>query len=106
MAAIASTAVSVYPTDRSQDFYPHGKGDRTVIQRTLKITGVSAGDTATAAVLGFKRVLSAHSGWDATGGAPFVAGVDPVNNLIEIGTGPSASDIYLVVTGTPTLTTS
>lgn len=106
MAAIASTAVSLYPTDGSATAYPHGKGDRTVIEKRLKITGVTAGDTATAAVLGFNRVISASSGYNGSSAAAVGIGVDPVNNGIYVGTGPSNQTIYLVVKGTPPLTTS
>lgn len=98
MAAIASSAVSLYPTDGSAETYLD-KANREVIRRRLKITSVTAADTATAAVLGLERVHAAHSGYNGSSAAAVAIGVDPVNNGIYIGSGPSAATIYLVVEG-------
>lgn len=101
MAAIASTQVSLYPTDiGSSESYPEGKGKRGIIERRLKITAVTAADTATAAVLGLKEILSAHSGYNASSPGAVALGVDPVNSVLQIGSGPSNATIYLTVTGT------
>jgi hypothetical protein len=99
MAAIAASAVSLYPTDGGGSFYPGRDGE--IVTKRLKITSVTAADTATAAVLGFSKVISADSGYNASVAAAVGIGVDPVNNGIYIGSGPFAATIYLVVTGTP-----
>lgn len=79
----------------------HGIGTnvRDNAVRQLKITGVTAADTATAAVLGFKRLIGVHNSFGATAGA-FPSAVDPVNNRVLIGTGPSNETVYLTVHGT------
>jgi hypothetical protein len=101
MAAIAATAVSLYP-DRSAERYIGRVGaPRGLIEKRIRITGVTAADTATAAVLGFNTVQSAHSGYNSTVAGVVPVGVDPVNNGIHIGAGPSAATIYLTVIGTP-----
>lgn len=97
MAAIAATAVSIYPS--GADRYIGTKTD--VVQRNLKITGVTAADTATAAVLGFSRIISVSSGYNGSSAAVVGVGLDPVNNGILIGSGPSNATIYLVVSGNP-----
>ena len=98
MAAIAASAVSLYPTGGNAESYPD-KGSRAVVQRRLKITSVTAADTATAAVLGLKKVHAAHSGYNGSSAGVVPLGVDPVNNGIHIGAGPSSATIYLVVEG-------
>jgi hypothetical protein len=101
MAAIAVTQVSLYP-DRHSEIYVGAVGrPRGVIQRKLRITAVTAADTATAVVLGFSTVYSAHSGYNSTVAGVVPVGVDPVNNGILIGAGPAAATIYLTVVGTP-----
>lgn len=100
MAAIASTAVSLYPTDGSAERYVDGIAPRTVVEKRLKITSVTAADTATAAVLGFSKLISVSNSFGATAGA-FPSAVDPVNNLLLVGAGPAAETVYLTVTGTP-----
>jgi len=99
MAAIAATAVSIYPT--GADRYINGKTD--IVQRNLKITGVTAADTATAAVLGFSKLIEVSSGYNGTTPAVVGIGLDPVNNGILVGAGPSNETIYLVVTGNPAI---
>lgn len=103
MSAIAATAVSLYPNRYAERYSGGGVDPRTRIERRLKITGVTAADTATAAVLGLATVETVSSAFNATGPAAYAVAVDPINNGILIGTGPSSSDIYLVVTGTPKL---
>lgn len=98
MAAIAASAVSLYPTNGTAEYYP-AKGNREIVRRRLKITSVTAADTATAAVLGLEQVHAAHSGFNGSSSGVVPLGVDPVNNRILIGAGPSAATIYLVVEG-------
>jgi len=102
MAAIAASAVSNYPTElNAAELYPFGKGSRGFIMRRLKITTVTAADTATAAVLGLGKVVAAFSGYNGSSAGSFAVGVDPVNNGIHIGTGPSSATVYITVIGTP-----
>lgn len=100
MAAIAATQVSLYP-NRYAEEYAGTVAPLAKIERRLKITGVTAGDTATAAVLGLATVDSSSSAHNPTGPAVVGVSVDPINNGILIGTGPSAGTIYLTVKGTP-----
>ena len=102
MGAIAATQVSLYPTDLStSEYHSDSVKARTKITRRLKITGVTAADTATAAVLGLSSVISASSGYNGTTPGAVAIGVDPVNNEINVGAGPNNETLYLVVTGTP-----
>jgi hypothetical protein len=100
MAAIAASVVSLYPTDGSAERYRGSVRPRETIQRRLKITGVTAADTASAAVLGLKTLHSVENSFGATAGA-FPSAVDPVNNQLLVGAGPSNETIYVTVTGTP-----
>lgn len=102
MAAIAASAVSNYPTElNAAELYPFGKGSRDIIMRRLKITAVTAADTATAAVLGFGKLIAAFGGYNGSSAGVVPVSVDPVNNGILIGTGPSSATIYVTVIGTP-----
>lgn len=96
MAAIAATAVTVLKDD-------YASPNSTLARRQIKITGVTAGDTATAAALKFSKLRSATSGYNATTPAVVAVGIDPVNNQLLIGAGPSAETIYLEVTGEPSI---
>jgi hypothetical protein len=103
MAAIASTAVSNYPTDiNASELYPFGKGNRDIIAKRLKITAVTTADTATAAVLGFAKLIATYPAYDFTNGQECLLPVDPVNNRLVAGANLSSSDIYITVIGTPT----
>lgn len=100
MAAIAVAAVSLFPTGSAGERYCGGTGaPRALIERRLKITGVTAGDTASATVLGLGVVTKVTGGYNATAVGAFPCAVDPVNNGILIGAGPSNATIYLTVTG-------
>jgi len=103
MAALAATAVSLFP-NRFAERYVGSVVPRNLVERRLAITGVTAGDTATAAVLGLSRLVSVSNAYNATGPAVATVAVDPVNNRILVGTGPSNVTLYLTVTGVPTLT--
>lgn len=105
MAAIASTAVSAYPTDGSGEYSPEARRPGTRISRQLKITGVTAADTATAAVLGFSKLFSAGSAVYGATPTPCPVGIDLVNNLLIVGAGASNETVYLTVVGAPAITT-
>lgn len=114
MAALAADAVTAYPTNRSQDYYPGGKGSRDIVTRTLKLVLTGQGgatNTIGAAALGFTTILRASNLWDATNSKVYPAAVDPVNNIIILADGsaaPAPVDVtstatYISVTGTPKL---
>lgn len=111
MAALASSAVSLYPTDGSAESYPRGKDDRTVIQRRLKLvlTGQGAAtNTIGAAALGVGTLLTTSNLFDETGAKGYPAMVDPVNNVVLLFDGaaaPAPVDVtttvaYITITGT------
>ncbi len=83
MAALASSQVSLYPTEVGKaEFYPRGKDDRTVITRRLKITSLAQGDatdTIGASALGFTDILSCGTLWDATNSKGYPTVIDPVD---------------------------
>lgn len=117
MATLASSAVASYPTNLSREQYPRGKGDRTVITRSLKLTLTGQGgqtNTITAAALGFNTLLGASALWDAQNAKGYPAVIDPVNNLLILLDGsaaPAPVDVsstggYITVWGNPSLTTS
>lgn len=115
MAALASTAVSLYPTDGSAESFPNGKGDRSVIQRRLKLTLTGQGgqtNTIGAAALGFKTLISCSSLFDDTNNLVYGAVVDPVANvvLLDAGNAGTPTDVtataYITVVGTAKHTTA
>lgn len=93
MAALATTAVSLYPTDTNlSEGYPRGKGSRGVVQRSVKLTAVSVGgstNTIGATALGFVKLLSCGNFLDTSNAKVIPAVVDPVNNVILLGAGSS-----------------
>jgi len=98
MAAIAKAAVSLYPVSPgSSERYVGGVKAREVGERRLQITGVTAADTATADVLGFSELVACGNAVYDTSVA--TVAVDPVNNGIIVGAGPSNKTLYLTVTG-------
>ncbi len=113
MAALASTAVSLYPTDGSAESYPNGQGDRSVVQRRLKLVltgqGIATTDTIGAAALGFETLISCSTLYDATNNKGYPAAVDPANNIILLFDGAAApapvavttTVAYITVIGTP-----
>lgn len=86
MAALASNAVSLYPTTPgSSEFYSGGPGGRALVTRRLKLvlTGQGgASNTIGAAALGFVKLVEATNLYDATNGKIYQSAVDPVNNVI------------------------
>lgn len=113
MAALASTAVTDYPTDRSRAYYP-AKTNRDVTSRSLKLVLTGQGgatNTIGASALGFGIILQCSALWDATNSKVYPAVVDPVNNIIILADGsaaPAPVDVtstatYITVMGTPKL---
>lgn len=113
MAALAASAVSDYPTDLSQRFYPD-KGNRQVIQKTLKLVLTGQGDqtdTIGAAALGFSKLISCSNLFDDSNNKVYPAVVDPVTNTIILADGAAApapvavtaAATYITVVGSPTL---
>lgn len=101
MSAIAAAQVSLVP---GSDRYDGGDRPRAVITKRLTITGVTAADTATPAVLGLSRVTEAHSAiYTGSPNVPLLVGVDYATGGIIIGAGPSNVTVHLTVVGNPTL---
>lgn len=99
MAAIATSQVSLYSSDGFWSRYAGGPQPRLNSIRRLKITGVTAGDTATAAVLGFSLLFAAYSAVYGATPTAFSVGVDAASNEVTIGAGPANSTVYLLVEG-------
>jgi hypothetical protein len=111
MADLASSAVSLYPTELgAAEFFPNGKGDRTIITRRLKVVLAAQGDATdkiTASALGFSKLISCSELTSASGGAILRATVEPIANIIVVGlydsdaTQVATGTFYITVTGTP-----
>ena len=106
MAALASTAVSIYPT--GADRYV-GKGTE-VVQRNLKLVLTGQGgqsNTIGAAALGFSRLIEASNGFDDENNVGWPAVVDPVANVLllldGVPTDVTSTAFYISVTGNPAL---
>lgn len=112
MAALASTAVSLYPTAIGEaEFFPRGKDDRNYIARRLKLVLTGQGgqtNTIGAAALGFGTIVDASNLFDDTNNVGYATVVDPVLNLLLLLDGaaaPAPVDVtttaaYLTVYGT------
>lgn len=116
MAALASSAVSLYPTlsTGGGDLYPAGKDQRQIVGRRLLLVLTGQGgatNTIGAAALGFSSLLWCSNLWDATNSKGYPAVVDPANNVIILMDGaaaPAPVDVtstvtYITVFGSPTL---
>lgn len=111
MAALAASAVSIYPTDlNSAEFFPAGKGSRAFGQRKLKLTLTGQGgqsNTIGATALGFATIMSCSNLFDDENNIVYPAVVDPVANVILLMSGDSdptdvtSNAAYITVTGTP-----
>lgn len=90
MANLASTSVSLYPTDlRSGETYFEG---RKLFARRVKLTSVSVGGSTNkiiASALGLTNLVSCGAFYDSTNAKIIPAAVDPVNNIILLGAGAS-----------------
>lgn len=111
MAALASSAVSLYPTDSTAEYFEFGKDNRLVITRRLKLVLTGQGgltNTIGADALGFSKLLSCCNLWDETNSKGYPAVVDPANNrliLLDGSAAPAPVDVtstvtYVTVTGT------
>ena len=110
MAALLSSAVSLYPTGAGEaEFYPSGKDNRSIITRRLKITSLAQGGTTNtigAAALGFTTLLSCSNLWDDTNSKSYQAIVNPITNVILLSAiaadtvaDVTAAAAYITVTG-------
>lgn len=113
MAALDSSAVSDYPTNRSGAYYPD-KGNRNVLSRSLKLVLTGQGgqtNTIGAAALGFGQLLSCSNLFDDTNNVGYPAVIDPVTNVVLLLDGaaaPAPVDVtttaaYITIVGTPKL---
>ena len=101
MAAIAKAQVQLI---RGSDHFVGGLEPRTRIQRRLLLNAVTAADTATPAVLGLSSITAAHSAVvSGSPAVPVLVGIDTVNNLLVLGTGPNNSTVQVTVEGAPTI---
>lgn len=108
MAALASSAVSYYPTGgpsatnaRPAWWYPAGKGSREIITKSLALVLTGQGgatNTIGAAALGFTTLLECSNLIDSTNSKLYRATVDPVNNVILLAA--IAADTYADITTT------
>lgn len=112
MAALASSAVSLYPTGNASEFFPFGKGDRDVIGRRLKLVLTGQGDAIdqiTASSLGFTKLFWCSQAFDDDGDILVDAVVNPILNIIMLSiaadgaTAVYTGSIYLTVIGTAKL---
>lgn len=102
MSAIAKTQVSL--VKGSDRYVGGGVRPRTVVQRRVMITGVTAGDTATADVLGFGKITDAMSAvTQGNPDSPLLVGVSQTANTLIIGTGPANATVHVTVQGTPSI---
>lgn len=112
MAALASSAVSLYPTGLGEaEYFPCGADNRNIITRRLKLVLTGEGgqtNTIGAAALGFSSLISCSNLFDDTNNVGYPAVVDPVANIILLLDGaaaPAPVDVtstatYITVTGT------
>lgn len=110
MAALASSAVSFYPTTQASDTYL-GR-DSSVVKRRLKLVLTGQGgqtNSIGAAALGFSQLIDCSNLFDDENNKVYPAVVDPVANTIILADGSAApapvdvtaSAAYIVVTGNP-----
>ena len=103
-------AVTLWPTDEigETEWASPGKGNRVVYTRRflLNINGQGGrSNTIKAAVLGFSKLLGCSNGCDSETGIVYSTSVDPINNVVLIGT-PTIGDVvslnfYVTVEGIP-----
>lgn len=108
MSALASTAVSPYPTDGSGSYYP-GRDQQIVCKRLKLVLTGQGGQTNTigAAALGFGKLLQCSNGFDDQNNVGWVAVIDPVANVLlfidGVPTDVTSTATYITVTGTPVI---
>lgn len=108
MAALDSSAVSLYPTSgiATAEWEEGGQVDKHHLVRRLKLVLTGQGGTSNtigASALGFSSLLSCSNLWDATNSKVYLAVVDPVNNVILLAA--TAADTAADVTSTATYIT-
>jgi hypothetical protein len=86
MAALASSAVSLYPGDLSVSEWPTGgKGNRGRYTRNCKVVLTTQGTAANpipASAFGLSKLISCGNLYDRTNGKAVPAVVDPTTNTI------------------------
>jgi len=110
MAALASSAVSIYPTGSAGSYY-EGRNQNVIVKRLKLVLTGQGGQTNTigAAALGFGSLIRCSNLFDDTNNLVYGAVVDPVANVILLDAGSSGTptDVtataYITVTGTPVL---
>jgi hypothetical protein len=102
MAALASTAVSLYPTSiGTSEFQSFGPGGVRMLVRRLKLVLTGQGgatNTIGATALGFKTLVRCSNLLDVTNSKSYQAVVDPVNNVILLSA--IAADTFADITTT------
>ena len=108
MAVLASSQVSLYPTNGNGDFYLGSRG-RELIGRRVKLVLTGQGgqtNTIGAAALGFENLYFCGMFFDDTNNVGYPAAVDPVTNTINLFDGVP-TDVtatgYITVIGSPLL---
>ena len=109
MAALAASAVSLYPTGGPNEYYPGGKDQRSIVKRRLKLVLTGQGgqsNTIGAAALGLRDLIECTNLFDDTNNLVYGAVVDPVTDTIVLDTGNAGTptDVtttaaYITVTG-------
>lgn len=111
MPALASSAVSLYPTaSGAAEYYPMGKDNRAIVTKRLKLVLTGQGgqtNTIGATALGFREILQTSNLFDDTNNVGYPAVVDPVAGVIILLDGaaaPAPVDVtttaaYITVTG-------
>lgn len=110
MAALAASAVSLYPTDGSGEYFPLGKDNRNIVARRLKLVLTGQGgqtNTIGASALGFNKLIWCSMLFDDSNNLVYGAVVDPVANviLLDAGNAGTPTDVtaaatYILVIGT------
>jgi hypothetical protein len=87
MADLLASQVTLQGSLAESEFYSSKQGN---VVRRVKITGGTAGGATnriTAASLGLKKLVGCTSLFDAAGSKIYPAAVDPVNNILVLGSG-------------------
>lgn len=91
MAALASSAVSFYPTSLSSSDFVLQNQRFTVHRLKLVLTGQGGlTNTIGFAALGMSIIVFATSLWDATNSVGYAVAIDPVNSLLVLLDGAAA----------------
>lgn len=112
MAALAPTAVSLYPSDLSASEWPSGgKGNRARYKRSCKVVLTTQGTAANpipASAFGLSKVTWCSMLYDKAGGKAVPAVVDPTTNTILLCGGAAgvpadvaSAEAYIQVEGSP-----